>query len=82
MIEVYSIKHRRSRWVEGTPLLHDHSFSYCIKVARDNITVRIPVCINALLSTFGIGKAKLESIRKSLAKAGEYMRIYKILFTN
>ncbi|XP_012561033.1 uncharacterized protein LOC105846628 [Hydra vulgaris] len=70
MIKVLSIKRRRPRKKEEKRFLRDHSFSYYIKVARGNNIVRVPVCINAILSIFGIGKSRIERIRGSLVKTG------------
>ena len=71
MIKILTIKRRRPRQTENAALLHDHSYSYYIRVAREDGAVSIPVCINALLSIFGIGKARVERNQGSLAKTGE-----------
>ncbi|KAK3795954.1 hypothetical protein RRG08_042948 [Elysia crispata] len=47
------------------PILH-----YTSQVTRESKAIAVPVCFNAFTSVYGITKARIERIRKSLATTG------------
>ena len=69
LISIETIKQRRPRQAEKAAKLH--SYAYCIKVERDEAAATVPACFPALLSVFGITKARVERICTSLSKTGK-----------
>lgn len=70
MISVKNVKRRRPR-KEGTEVRgHDSSYSYIVKVVREQICVEIPICFKAFCSIFCITKAKVQYIQSSLKLSG------------
>ena len=71
LLTVEKVKQRRPRDNDGASKLHDHSYTYSVKVTREGNSTTVPVCFNAFISIFGTTKAVVERIRKSLAETGE-----------
>ncbi|KAK3696330.1 hypothetical protein RRG08_066701 [Elysia crispata] len=70
LLTVEKVKQRRPRDNDGASKLHDHSYTYSVKVTREGNSTTVPVCFNAFISIFGTTKAVVERIRKSLAETG------------
>ena len=66
LIAVSAVKQRRPRKDEDRALLHEHSYSYQVRVVRDGKSECVPVCIKALTSIFGITKGRLETVKASI----------------
>ncbi|KAK9700407.1 hypothetical protein QE152_g30928, partial [Popillia japonica] len=49
---------------------HDSTYSYRVRIKRDNKVVEIPVCYKAFLSIHGVTKGKVEYLQKSLKETG------------
>ena len=50
LISVNSIAKRRNRKVEEEAMFHESSYSYKIRLVRDDTAIEIPVCYKAFLS--------------------------------
>lgn len=71
LIGVHAVKRRRSRGEEENAPLHDYSYTYKVRVVRENSLEEIPVCIKGFTSMFGITTRRVQTIRASLASTGQ-----------
>jgi len=71
LIGVHSVKRRRPRFGEQEALLHNYSYTYKVRVVRENSLDDIPVCIKGFMSIFGITGRRVQTIRESLALTGQ-----------
>lgn len=69
-IDVMPVKRRRSRKNEDPQSQHDFSCQYFVNIDRDGSFARIPVCIKAFCSLFGISKGRVRRIREAMARTG------------
>ncbi|KAK9754294.1 hypothetical protein QE152_g1327 [Popillia japonica] len=60
----------RNRNPEEEAAYHDSTYSYRVRIKRDNKVVEIPVCYKAFLSIHGVTKGKVEYLQKSLKETG------------
>lgn len=68
LINVNSISQRRPRHPESEAKFRDNSYSYRVRVNRENSCTEINVCSKAFISMHGITKKKLEVIQRYLKK--------------
>ncbi|KAK9727959.1 hypothetical protein QE152_g18933 [Popillia japonica] len=69
------IQRRRNRNPEEEAAYHDSTYSYRVRIKRDNKVVEIPVCYKAFLSILVfilvfLAKGKVEYLQKSLKETG------------
>lgn len=69
LIIIVPVQRHRSRNPEIANF-HQASFSYKLRVHRNNVSEDIPVCAQAFRSVHGISKGKLEHLQKSLKENG------------
>ncbi|KAK9680904.1 hypothetical protein QE152_g38738 [Popillia japonica] len=70
LISLMVIQRRRNRNPEEEAAYHDSTYSYRVRIKRDNKVVEIPVCYKAFLSIHGVTKGKVEYLQKSLKETG------------
>ena len=70
LIEILPVKRRRSRKETEPSFYHEYSCQYFVKVEKEENFVKMPVCIKAFCSLFGITKERLRRIRNSLSSNG------------
>lgn len=71
LIGVHAVKRRRPRSEEQDASLHDYSYTYKVRVVRENCLEEVPVCSKGFTSIFGITARRVQTIRASLATTGQ-----------
>lgn len=71
LVSVHAVKRRRPRSGEEGASLHDFSYTYKVRVVRENCLEDVPVCIKGFTAFFGITTRRIQTIRTSLATSGQ-----------
>ena len=70
LIDILPVKKRRSRKKDDDCLAHGFSYQYYINVLDSGKYARVPVCIRAFCSVFGITASRVRAVRESIAATG------------
>nr|CAD7265023.1 unnamed protein product [Timema shepardi] len=70
LISLHSVKRRRPRKNEEARF-NDFSYSYKVRVIRENKAIEIPVCFKAFISFFGLTHNRVQTIKRSLGETGK-----------
>lgn len=71
LITAMCVKQRRPVNIEAPGTRHDASYAYRVRVKKEEEFKDVPVCANAFMSMHGIGRGKLNYLKKSLITTGE-----------
>lgn len=71
LISVLPIKRRRPRKGEDESSLHANSYSYKVRVLRDDDMIEVQVCHKAFLALHGITNQNVQTIKKALVLTGQ-----------
>lgn len=74
LITVHNVQRRRNRNDESEANFHQASYSYKVRVKREDSMKDIPVCYKAFVSIHGITKGKVEHLQSALKNTGEAPR--------
>ena len=70
LINIIPVQRHRSRKPEQDANFHQASFSYKLRIHRNDSSQDVPVCSQAFRAVHGISKGKLEHLQKSLKEMG------------
>lgn len=70
LINIIPVQRHRSRKPEQDANFHEASFSYKLRIHRNDSSQDVPVCSQAFRAVHGISKGKLEYLQKSLKEMG------------
>lgn len=82
LMSIHTVKRRRPRQEEDVAKFHEKSFSYHVKVIRDDGVLQIPICFKAFYAIHGVSKKKIEYLQRSLKETGLAPRDKRGLHTN